>query len=97
MEKEARRALDIEEGKTTLVIVQTDKGEIALRSDYRCLDKDTEVCNGCDLRFECYLSQWLKIKVDDLNPNEIGHTMDEKVEDYVEPRKNKKTPSETGG
>lgn len=87
MKKAAARAFDLEPGKTVVVKI----GDLAIRSDYRCMDKDTEVCDDCRLKFTCYLSQYLFIEGDKLFLKDIGQTINEKVEEYIEGQKPPKT------
>lgn len=79
LEKEARRAWELEKGKT--IIVEFDNCKV--RADYHCLDKDTKVCETCKLRFRCYLGQFLTIDYKELHLN-IDTTLNEAVEGYVE-------------
>jgi hypothetical protein len=81
VEKAVRRAFDMEEGKTVVV----DFKEAPVRVDYRCMDKDTDVCDECRLRFTCYSSQYLILKPEVLQfPADLRETINERVEAYVE-------------
>ena len=82
LEQATRRAFDLEEGKTVLV----DFGEECIRVDYRCLDKDTDVCNECKLRFKCYLSQYLILAPKELKLS-LDETINESVERFIEGHK----------
>jgi len=81
----AARAFDLEDGKT--VVVALDE-KILMRVDYRCMDKETEVCDDCRLRFSCYSSQYLIIERDKLTWGmDLQETINEKVKAYVERHK----------
>ena len=90
IEKAAARAFEMEDGKTVLV----DIGGTGIRCDYRCMDKETEVCDKCRLKFKCYTSQYLIIEGKELRLNDIGQTLNEKVEAYVTSRKGKRSEKE---
>lgn len=84
LEKAIRRTFDQEEGKTVVI----DFGNMLVRSDYRCMDKDTDVCDNCRLRFKCYSCQYLTIEQKDLHlPPDLKETINECVEAYVESHK----------
>jgi hypothetical protein len=83
LEQAAKRAFDLEKGKTVLVQFSDD---YFIRVDYRCLDKDTDVCVDCKLRFRCYLSQYLTLDPKELNLN-LDATINESVKMFVERHK----------
>lgn len=87
LEKACRREWELEEGKT--VLVEFKKQGEGIRVDYRCLDKDTDVCDRCGLRFQCYSSQYLVIDSKDLDLS-IDVTINEAVERYINGYKPKK-------
>ena len=90
LKKEIARAFDMEEGKTILVPLDDTH---AIRTDFRCMDKDTDVCDECKLKFKCYPSQYLTIDKKELNLENIGQTINEKVEKYIGKHKpDKKKP-----
>ena len=84
LEKTIRRVLELDSGKVVLVSF----GDIAVRSGYECQDKNTDVCNECQIRFACYLNQYLIIEAKDLNLR-LDTPLDEIVERYVERHKPK--------
>src|SRR3990172_9044937 len=90
--KIAARAFEVEEGKTVLVDIDKDH---AIRADYRCMDKDSDICEGCGLRFTCYSSTWLLLKQKDLHFEDIGQTLNEKVEAFITSKKPKKPAEQT--
>jgi len=81
LEKAVRRAFELEEGKTVVINFK----DCPVRVDYRCMDKDTDICDGCRLRFTCYSSQYLTLEPKDLRfPQDLKETINERVEAYVE-------------
>jgi len=86
LKKAVSRAFNLEEGK--VVLIDFDNG-VAVRSDYECKDKGTDVCDECKLRFKCYLSQYLIIDAKDLSLT-LDHTINEIVENYIESAKPRK-------
>ena len=84
LKKAVARAFELEEGKG--VLVEFPKLEKVIRLDYRCMDKDTDVCNKCGLRFTCYSSQYLVIPFETLyqgGRSDIEETINEKAENYI--------------
>lgn len=94
LKKSVARAFDLEKGKT--VLVQLTDGAI-IRIDFRCMDKDTDVCFTCGLRFNCYTSQSLTIPFKKLYPvgNDIEETISERAEYYVKVHKKDETKEPT--
>lgn len=83
-EEEVARAFDIQPSKAVMI----DFGDYLIRADYECKDKNTDICDKCRLRFNCYLHQYLILKANDL-PLNIDETITEIVERYIEIAKQK--------
>jgi len=67
--------IEDEKGKPIVVVLPVAAGgrkELWIMSDVRCMDKDTDVCNKCRLRYQCYSGNVLKIDyLDTFDPNDL--------------------------
>lgn len=92
LEKAVRREWELEDGKTVVINFPHDSNkDFFVRVDYRCMDKDTDVCDNCKLRFRCYSSQYLVLDAKELR-FELGslkETISETVEAYIKSFKQK--------
>jgi len=83
--EEVARVFDLQQSKVVII----NFGEYAVRADYECKDKGTDICDGCKLRFNCYLNQYLILQAEEL-PLNFDETINEIVEGYIEGHKQKR-------
>ena len=60
------RQAEKEAGKAIFVLIKT-ANPLYIESDVRCMDIDTDVCDKCRVRYECFLSNILIIPIERLN------------------------------
>ena len=86
LKKAIAREFEIEGGKSVVVALPSGN---SIRIEYHCMDKDTDTCSECGLRFNCYSCQYLTIPYKDLYPygDDLKETISERAEFYINTNK----------
>lgn len=65
--------------KEILVMV----GEVGILSQHKCPHYRTDNCDGCRLKFQCYLNKWVKLDYAMMHPTDVETPMEEKVVKFM--------------